>query len=116
MNVNLLQKRILLLPQVIQDLIGEYNVEHRKQIKQLQDEYFRIIYKNCVICNSNVLKDYFWSVDYFIYKTYRVNCLWCSDTCLNTEKNEDLKHKYFTSVDNYLYNKTIQLPRQHFEI
>uniref|UniRef100_A0A6C0EQY9 Uncharacterized protein n=1 Tax=viral metagenome TaxID=1070528 RepID=A0A6C0EQY9_9ZZZZ len=116
MDVNLLQKRILSLPQVIQDLIYEYNVEHRKQIKQLQDEYFRIIYKNCLICNSSISKGCFWSVDYFIYKTYRVNCLWCSEICLNKEKNEVLKHNYLTSVDNYLYNNTIQLPRQHLEI
>ena len=32
---NKLKERIKLLPQVLQDYISEYNVEHRKQMKKI---------------------------------------------------------------------------------
>jgi len=112
---NLLQK-IKLLPQVIQDLISEYNVEHRKLIKQLNEEYFTIIYKKCAICDSLSSKDIFWSIDYFIYKKCDLKCFWCSELCFNNDKNETLKQNYVKSVNDYLSTKTIQLPLQQMEI
>ena len=121
MDGNLLQKRILLLPQVIQNLIGEYNVEHRKLTQHLHEEYFRIIYKNCRICNSPFQKDLFCCVDYFINKyfinkTYGLNWYWCSENCLNEDKNFYIKQKYIELVNDYICNKTLLLERIPIEL
>ena len=104
------------LPQVLQDLIGEYNVHHRKQIQRINEEYFNIIYKNCVICNSALSKEIFCSVDYFINITYNLQCNWCSEDCFTSDTNEKYKQYYLRKVYDYLLNKTIQLPRQPLEL
>lgn len=39
------------LPQHIQDLIGEYNVEHRPQMKPV---FYDILYIHCVSCMDKV--------------------------------------------------------------
>ena len=113
---NELCKRIKLLPQVLQDLINEYNVEHRKQIKELNKEYFSIIYLNCMNCNYLYNSDIFYSIDYFIYKKYKLNCYWCTESCYNNYKNKDLKNKYEKSIKDYLLNITLQIDRYYIEL
>lgn len=108
--------RLKSLPQVLQDLIGEYNVHHRKQIQRINEEYFNIIYKNCVICKLSFSKDKFCSVDYFINIKYNLQCHWCSENCFTNDKNEQMKKLYFDNLNEYLLNKTIQLPRQQLEL
>ena len=111
-----LYSQIIRLPQVLQDLIGEYNVHHRKQIERINEEYFSIIYKNCKICNSSFTKEIFCSVDYFINITYNLECYWCSDICFTNDKNEKSKKLYLDNLNDYLLNKTFQFPRNHLEL
>jgi hypothetical protein len=111
-----LYKRIKLLPQVLQDLIGEYNVEHRKQIKNLNKEYYSIIYLNCLNCNYLYNSDIFCSVDYFIYIKYKFNYYWCSVNCYNNYKGKDLKNKYEESIKDYILNITLQTNRHNLEL
>ena len=59
MDTNLL-RRITSLPQVIQDIISEFNVEHRKYVSKLNKEYLSIIDKKCTNCNIFCVKDVFW--------------------------------------------------------
>jgi len=115
MKTNLL-RRITELPQVIQDIISEFNVEHRKYTRKLNKEYFTIISKKCVNCNIFCSKDVFWSIDYFIYKKYNMNSYWCSDICYNTENNEILKEKYIESIEDYLHNKSRQFHNQSIQL
>lgn len=111
-----LYNRIKLLPQVIQDLISEYNVDHRKQMQRLHKEYFAVIYYNCKMCTSPFPKDRFCSIDYFINSTCKIKCYWCSPDCFEDDTNEELKTAYITSVDEYLFTKTLQFPRQHITL
>jgi len=117
MKSNQILERIKQLPQVIQDLIWEYNVEeHRNHLEKLQKEYFGIIYKKCRECNYISKNHDFWSIDYFIDIKYNLTCFWCSDTCFNRDKNEEVKDKYKSSVDHYLSNVTLQLPKQNLQL
>jgi len=111
-----LYSRLKNLPQVLQDLIGEYNVHHRKQIERINEEYFNIIYKNCAICKSSFSKDIFCSVDYFINITYNLQRNWCSKDCFMNDTNEEYKQVYLRQLNDYLSNKTTQLPRQQLEL
>ena len=108
-------RRIQLLPQVIQDLIAEYNVDHRKYTKKINEEYLSIIYNPCMTCNRMFSKDLFCSVDYFINIRYKLKCYWCNEVCFNQDENHLLKARYLSAIDDYLYMITIQLPRQHLE-
>ena len=109
-------RRIQLLPQVIQDLIAEYNVDHRKYTKKLNEEYLSIIYNPCIMCNQMFSKDLFCSVDYFINIRFKLKTYWCNSGCFDQDENHELKARYLSAIDNYLHTITIQLPRQHLEL
>ena len=102
-----LYKRIKLLPQVLQDLIGEYNADHRAQTKRIQHEYFAMIYQSCKICTRLFTADLYCSVDYFMYRKYKTG-YWCSDDCLDAEPDIFEKMRYLASIDDWLTNHTIQ--------
>jgi len=70
MNINL-------LPQVLQDLIGEFNVEHRRQMQKVLYELLEYHLKNkyCMNCDY-----YFAEIKYtrdIFYNTY----IFCSEWC-----------------------------------
>ena len=90
---NKLKERIKLLPQVLQDYISEYNVEHRKQMKVVIEEFFSIIYPNCIFCNLDFEKNIFWSIDYFINLKYNLKYYWCNNHCFDNFKNDTIKNK-----------------------
>ena len=97
-----LSKRITFLPKEIQNLIGEYNVEHREQTRKICKEFLNIIYIPCKTCKLPYPEDIFYSVDYFIHRKYNIRSYWCSDACFNREENENLKNKYTNSIREYL--------------
>jgi hypothetical protein len=94
--------RIRGLPQEIQDLIGEYNVEHRERMRQLRDEYFGIIFKTCSMCRMYTSHENYCPTDYFLYTKYGLNHYWCSKECLDDEPNESLVQNYFGTITKYL--------------
>ena len=70
MNVNL-------LPQVLQDLIGEFNVEHRVQLRIVLNEMLEYHLKNkyCMNCDY-----YYAEIKYtrnIFDETYIFCCEWC---------------------------------------
>ena len=99
---------------MIQDLIGEYNVEHRKQIKRVNEEYLKIIYTRCIICDLKFPKDIFCSGDFFINKKSNLTYYYCSTECLAMETNDKYKNKYITSIEHYL-STSLQYPGESFE-
>lgn len=107
MQVTLLQK-IRLLPQVIQDLISEYNVDHRTQMRALEKEYFTVIYKNCIFCSAPPSKELYMPVDYFLCKKYNLHCFWCSEDCFYEDVRNDMKQNYLESIHDYMKKHTIQ--------
>lgn len=107
MNNKLLYKRINELPRELQYLISEFNVEHRKQTKEVLDQYFNIIYNSCCICNTLLSKDIFWSVDYFINSKYNINFHYCSNKCYLIEEEKNQK-EYMEIINNYILHKSIQ--------
>lgn len=107
MDNKLLYKRINELPRELQYLISEYNVEHRKQTKEVLNQYFNIIYNPCRICNISVSKDIFWSVDYFINSKYNIKFHYCSNKCYLLEEEENQK-EYVEIINNYILHKSIQ--------
>ena len=115
MDTNLL-RYIMSLPQVIQDLIGEFNVEHRKYTNKLNQEYMLIVDKKCKICNNCSSKDNFWSIDYFIINQSKNINYWCSEICYNRETNELIKQKYIETIEEYLRNKSIQFHGESIQL
>ena len=109
-----LYRLIRKLPQEIQDLIGEFNPEHREQMKIIQKDFFGIIYKPCKICSQPYPKEIFYSVDYFISHKYELQHYWCSDYCFDKDKEDDTKYKYLTSVKDYLLNYSITHKGEEF--
>jgi len=109
--MNLIQ-RITQLPQVLQDLIGEYNADHREQMNRVCREYFAIIYLPCKICGGPVITpDRFCSVDYFIFRVFRRGHFsghWCSEACLEIEENELEKKNYFATIQQWISVDTLQ--------
>jgi hypothetical protein len=104
---NNLCKRIKLLPQELQNMIGEYNVEHREKLKTVNKEYFNIIYNKCMICDLYFSKDSFYSVDYFINYKNKMKYCWCSKECYNKEKIL-IKNNYEIKINYYLKNISYQ--------
>ena len=109
-----LEQRLKSIPQVLQDLVSEYNVEHRVQMKKVFEEYFSVIFTKCINCNSVFDLEIYCSVDYFINQRFNMRHHFCSEECFNENDHElDIKkNEYVTSVNDYLTNITIQLPRQ----
>jgi hypothetical protein len=108
-----LQKKINSLPQVLQNLIGEYNVEHRNYTKMLHCEFYDIITIKCCNCNYININEFFYSVDYFMNKKYNIRSKWCSDECFQSfgsysENNKMIIEKYTKSVNKYMGEDTIQ--------
>lgn len=112
---HLFEKRIKSLPQVLQDLVSEYNVEHRVLMNRVFQEYFSVIYTQCLECGSMFDKEMYYSIDYFINKKCNIKFHWCSENCFEQPTDTEcdrIKTEYVTSVNDYLTNITIQLPRQ----
>lgn len=96
------------LPKEIQNIIFEYNVEHRKHMKEIFNEYFKIIYNNCKICNKSIVYDTFYYVDYFIYKKYNISYHWCSGYCFYSDIDRNLKDNYKKKLQTYFLVDSIQ--------
>ena len=94
-----LYQQIKRLPQVLQDLIGEYNVDHRSLVRKLRDEYFSMIYLNCRICEKQHTPDMYYSLDYFIYIKHHIRTYWCSESCFDIEPDNNAKEKYLRAID-----------------
>ena len=101
-------KKIKLLPKELQDLINEFNVDHREQIRFLNTSYFKIIYNNCRICTYSFSSDIYCSTDYFIQSKYNLSCYWCCDECFNNEKEVEVRDNYIKCVKKYLLEDSIQ--------
>jgi hypothetical protein len=109
-----LYARIKTLPQVLQDIIAEYNVEHRTHVKQLKDEFFSMIYRPCRFCKE--IPSYeFWSTDYFIFKKYSLSVNWCHQSCFDRDHAEEEKTRYLESIDDFLANHSIQYGKKSLE-
>ena len=72
---NILSKRILVLPQVLQVIISEFNVEHRPNMKQVL-EVINSMELRCFICNAFINDRPRNGVVYMAKRTY---C--CSKKC-----------------------------------
>ena len=79
--LNILQMNLLLLPNDIQKLIGEFNVEHRPKMRVVMNELV-IKYedriendKYCVNCNGYVEEQY---STYIYWHKYNFCGEWCS--------------------------------------
>ena len=98
--------RIRELPQVIRDLIGEYNVDHRALTRKLNTEYFGIIFKTCCVCRLYSSSEYYCPTDYFVCAKYGVGHYWCSKDCLDDEPDQSRVQRYLDSIANYLASTT----------
>lgn len=99
-----IQKRIQQLPRVIQDLIGEFNVEHREFTRRLEKELFSIIRQACPCCNTPYTK---WcSIEYFICQKQKqktkVNMFWCDSQCFKNDPDLETKTKTAQLIYEYL--------------
>jgi hypothetical protein len=99
-----LHERIHVLPKEIQIRISEYNADHRKQTKQLKEEYFKMIYSICRSCQKPFDKE-FCTIDYFIIRKYALTCHWCSIDCFHVDLDKNEKIKCLTAVKDYFHNK-----------
>ena len=96
-----LQKRIALLPQSVQILISEFNVEHRPLFQKIHREYFTLIYPACRICAMPFDKP-FCSIDYFIIHKFKLDCHWCGLDCFEKDTDRDLKMRCLMAVKEYV--------------
>ncbi len=98
------------LPLVLQVLIGEFNAHHRGQTKQIHTQFHDTIYQPCRVCESPYYRENFYSVDYFLFRKYRLyerKCVWCSETCFSRDTDQVLKDYYQTSINQYLKKDSI---------
>jgi len=102
-----IQQRIQALPQELQDLIGEYNAEHRDHTRKLHTEYFAIIYKTCCVCRETATAEYYWSTDYFLYTKYGLDNYWCSQECFSAEQDEERIGQYLRVITDYIQRKSV---------
>jgi hypothetical protein len=100
-----LKERIQLLPTDLQILIGEYNIEHRRQTQQIKQEYFTMIYSFCRVCNSIFDKE-ICPTDYFIIRKYKLTCHWCSMDCFQLDTDNEVKIQCLSAIDDYYGRKT----------
>ena len=103
-----LQKRISQLPNELKILIGEFNVEHRPELRKCHDEFFNIIYTDCLVCSKQFPCSLFYSVDYFIYHRFKISCYWCSSECFENHHDHILKTRYLKSIQEYLAHHSFQ--------
>lgn len=96
------------LPQEVQTLIGEFNVEHREQMRRIFQELRGIIYNPCRTCRLPYPPEIFYSVDYFIAQKYRIRHTWCCDPCFDRDPDEVLKNHYLTSIKDYLLKDSVR--------
>lgn len=97
-------ERIQTLPKEIQILIGEYNPIHRIHTREVQQEFFGMIYCLCRSCKSPFNKE-FCPIDYFIIRKYHLTCHWCSVDCFHLDKNKEEKIKCLSAVKDYFQEK-----------
>ena len=102
------KEKIKELPKYIQDMIYEFNVDHRKNMRHCFREFYGFILNNCLNCSVPFPREYFWSVDYFVNRKYKLNCYWCSQNCFNTTDRIEIKLKYLKSLLEYLEQDSIQ--------
>ena len=108
MSTVLLQK-IQGLPKEIQNIIYEYNVDHREQLNKCFKEYFKTIFMDCKICSNNVINpNNYYYVDYFVNSKCNISSYWCNDFCFFKDTDEKYKEQYKTSVQNYFMLNSIQ--------
>jgi hypothetical protein len=105
-TIKMWQERIQSLPTEIQILIGEYNLQHRKQTQQVKQEYFRMIYSVCRSCHAPFDKE-FCPIDYFIIRKYALTCHWCSIDCFTQDEDNEEKLKCLTAIQDYTQNKSL---------
>ena len=96
-----IQERISLLPQFIQILILEFNVDHRPLLQKVHQEYLEIIYPLCRVCSAPFDK-MFCSMDYFIIQKHKLNCHWCGIDCFERDTDRELKLKCLQAVQDYV--------------
>lgn len=96
-----LQESISSLPQAIQILISEFNVDHRVLLRNVHQEYLTIIYPLCRVCDKP-FDAIFCSMDYFILKRYKMDCHWCGLDCFEKESDTELKINCLRSVQEYV--------------
>ena len=102
-----LVERIQCLPKVLQDIIYEYNVEHRIKTRILNNEYMNIMYSHCLFCKKPFPKELFCSTDYFVQKKYDLPHGWCSDYCFHNDENRELVKHYIESFQKYFSEDSI---------
>lgn len=96
-----MEQRIQLLPQALQLLISEYNVDHRVQFRKVNQEFMDTVYVPCRICHAPFNRE-FCSVDYFIIQKYKLSCHWCDINCFHQDTDADIKLKCLTAVEEYM--------------
>ena len=96
-----LKERISSLPHAIQILIGEFNVDHRRQVQAINREYLTLIYPLCRICSAPFDK-VFCTLDYFILKKFKLNCHWCGLECFEKDTDRELKLRCLHAVEEYI--------------
>jgi len=89
--MNKLLLRISELPQSIQDIIGMYNVEHRKQMKIICQELVKKM-KQCDYCDDFINKNDAICVLMCCQKNY-----YCSVLC------SDMAYEEMIRIDNLIY-------------
>lgn len=96
------------LPKEIQEYIFEFNVNHRPLLRKCHKEFFDIIYNNCLHCLKPITSDRFLSIDYFIYKKYKLLCNWCDPICFVEYNDNELKKRYLRSIQEYVLKNSVQ--------
>ena len=99
-----LQKRICGLPKELQNVIYEYNPEHRLYTKKLHREFREIIFPPCKVCHTP-FKNEFCGLDYFIIYKYKIYSHWCDINCFDKDKDAEVKLKCLKAVDQYMREK-----------
>jgi hypothetical protein len=80
---------IKLLPQVLQDLIGEFNVEHRRQMRTVLYELLEYHLKNkyCMNC------DYYYAEIKYTRDIFDDTYIFCSEWC-QWDLEYDIRRNY----------------------
>lgn len=88
------------LPQVLQDLVGMFNAEHRPQMKTVMSElvqksnYWNEHYKCCNNCGNRMceenedLENEYYIISYIIFKKYT----FCSEYCMYNGEDDIRKN------------------------
>lgn len=103
-----IKNRIRHLPKEIQDLISEFNVEHRSYTRKIQKEYFSFLHQKCPYCHKAYDPELVCNTDYFICQKYKVNIFWCGDICFEADPDTTNKNDTKNAIDDYLKKYSIQ--------